>query len=92
MILEAFAHGLPVICSDIGGMAEKVTDGVNGLHFKAGDPGSLAATIRRAVETPGLWETLRAGIPEPYGMEAHVPRITGLYQDLLDERRVGVAR
>ena len=25
----------PVICSDIGGMSEKVTDGVNGLHFRA---------------------------------------------------------
>ena len=34
---EAFQHGRPVICSDIGGMAEKVTDGVNGLHFRRGD-------------------------------------------------------
>ena len=37
VIQEAFLHGRPVICSDIGGMAEKVTDGVNGLHFRAGD-------------------------------------------------------
>ena len=42
VIQEAFQHGRPVICSDIGGMAEKVTDGVNGLHFRAGDPDSLA--------------------------------------------------
>src|SRR5262249_57931996 len=33
VIQEAFAYGKPVICSDIGGMAEKVTDRVNGLHF-----------------------------------------------------------
>ena len=35
-------HGRPVICSDIGGMAEKVTDGVDGLHFRGGDPEDLA--------------------------------------------------
>src|SRR6185436_12596375 len=58
VIQEAFHHGRPVICSGIGGMAEKVTDGVNGLHFRRGDPASLAATIRRAATSPGLWETL----------------------------------
>jgi glycosyltransferase involved in cell wall biosynthesis len=35
VIQEAYQHGRPVICSDIGGMAEKVTHGVNGLHFRA---------------------------------------------------------
>ena len=39
MIAEAHAHGRPVICSNIGGMAEAVRDGVDGLHFPAGDPG-----------------------------------------------------
>ena len=56
-------HGRPVICSDIGGMAEKVTDGVNGLHFAAGNPAQLAETIRLAVSTPGLWDRLRDGHP-----------------------------
>src|SRR5205823_14689536 len=41
VIQEAFAHGRPIICSDIGGMAEKVTHDVNGLHFRVGDPVSL---------------------------------------------------
>src|SRR3989449_4054162 len=63
VIQEAFLHGRPVICSDIGGMAEKVADGVNGLHFRTRDSADLAATIRRAVTTPGLWEKLRGGIP-----------------------------
>ena len=33
VIREAFQAGRPVICSDIGGMAESVRDGVDGLHF-----------------------------------------------------------
>ena len=37
MIQEAFQQRRPVICSDIGGMAEAVTDGHDGLHFRTGD-------------------------------------------------------
>ena len=83
VIQEAFAHGRPVICSDIGGMAEKVHDGVNGLHFRRGDPTSLAAAIRQAVSTPGLWDRLRKGIPPVYRMDDSVSVISDLYRDLL---------
>ena len=42
VIQEAFMQRRPVICTGIGGMAEKVTNEVNGLHFAASDPSSLA--------------------------------------------------
>jgi glycosyltransferase involved in cell wall biosynthesis len=83
VIQEAFAHGRPVICSDIGGMAEKVTDGVNGLHFRAGDPASLAEVMTKALTTPGLWEHLRAGIPAVHQADAHAARLRELYEDVL---------
>jgi glycosyltransferase involved in cell wall biosynthesis len=83
VIQEAFHFGRPVICSDIGGMAEKVTHGVNGLHFRAGDPESLAATMRQVAGTPGLWDRLRAGIRPVYGMEEHAQRISSIYDELL---------
>jgi glycosyltransferase involved in cell wall biosynthesis len=85
-LLEAFQLGRPVICSDIGGMAEKVTDEVNGLHFRRGDAHSLAATMRRAVETPGLWSQLRSGIPPVQTMDEHVDRMGAHYRELLDRR------
>ena len=87
VIQEAFQHGRPVICSDIGGMAEKVTDGVNGLHFGAGDPASLAVTITRAIEAPALWDQLVAGIPRVHSMRDHVARLEALYRELIDARR-----
>jgi glycosyltransferase involved in cell wall biosynthesis len=87
VIQEAFLHGRPVICSDIGGMAEKVADGVNGLHFRAGDPRSLAAALRRAVGDPRLARRLRAGIPPIFDMEEHVANVTALYDELLRTRR-----
>lgn len=88
VIQEAFHFGRPIICSDIGGMAEKVEDGVDGLHFRAGDPHSLAARMREAAEAPGLWERLRAGIRPVHTMERHVATLLSLYQRLLDERKV----
>ena len=86
VIQEAFLHGRPVICSDIGGMAEKVTDGVNGLHFRAGDSVSLAETIAQATDSPETWRRLRAGIPEVYSMERHVAAVSQLYRERVEAR------
>jgi glycosyltransferase involved in cell wall biosynthesis len=43
---EANAHGLPVIASRIGGLAEVVVDGVTGQLVPPGDPGALAEAMR----------------------------------------------
>jgi glycosyltransferase involved in cell wall biosynthesis len=47
-IAEAFACGLPVVCSRRGAMEEIVADGRTGLHFTPGDPGDLADKIKWA--------------------------------------------
>jgi glycosyltransferase involved in cell wall biosynthesis len=91
VIQEAFLHGRPVICSDIGGMAEKVEHGVNGLHFRAGDPRSLAETLRRAVADPRLAQRMRAGIRPIFDMEEHVANVTALYDELTARRAMEVA-
>lgn len=46
VIQEAFQCGVPVLCSDIGGMAEKVQEQKSGFHFKAGNSAALAALIK----------------------------------------------
>ena len=84
VIQEAFANRRPVICSDIGGMAEKVSDGVDGLHFRVGDPESLAETIERAVREAGLWERLQAGIGPVHRMDDHVRVLGQAYRRLIE--------
>jgi glycosyltransferase involved in cell wall biosynthesis len=84
VIHEALMHRRPVICSDIGSMLERIDDGVNGLHFRVGDPDSLARTLRYAVETPGLWDEIRGRITDPHRMEDHLPVMFGIYNELLD--------
>jgi glycosyltransferase involved in cell wall biosynthesis len=62
VIQEAYAAGRPVICTGIGGMAEKVIDGVSGLHFRINDHGDLVSAIERAADEKTLTR-LKAGIP-----------------------------
>ncbi len=91
VILEAFRHHRPVICSDIGGMAELVGDGVNGLHFRAGDTVALANAMRRIVGEDGLYRKLVAGIPDvPRLTKAAADHIT-LYSKLLARKEAQTA-
>jgi glycosyltransferase involved in cell wall biosynthesis len=50
--IEAFACGVPVICSDFLSLRELVVDGHNGLHFRTGDAAHLAERIAWAWAHP----------------------------------------
>lgn len=44
-IVEAYAHGTPVIASGHGSLTELVAPGINGFTFRAGDASDLATTV-----------------------------------------------
>lgn len=50
--LEAMAGGVPVIASDIGGLAELLDDGNGGWLVRPGDAGALARAITYAAANP----------------------------------------
>lgn len=52
--LEAMACGVPVVATGVGGSGEFLVDGDNTVLFAAGDPDSLAASVRRLIEDPDL--------------------------------------
>jgi glycosyltransferase involved in cell wall biosynthesis len=84
VIQEAFLHRRPVIVSNIGGMAEAVRDGVDGIHVRPDDPVALAAAMKRAIETPELWNDLVAGINPPADMGATADRHLAIYGGAAD--------
>lgn len=62
VLQEAFAAGIPVICSDWGGTADQVTPDVDGLLFRWSDSISLAATMKRFITSPALRAQLRMNV------------------------------
>ena len=82
VIKEAFAAGLPVIASDLGGMAELVRHDVDGLRFRTGDAGALSACLRRIIDEPELLDRLRAGIQAQTTIAADAMRTLGRYRIL----------
>ena len=65
VIQEAFVYGRPVLASNIGGMAEKVKDGINGFTVKVGDSADWQKALSRAAGDPSLWNKLRDRIMRP---------------------------
>jgi glycosyltransferase involved in cell wall biosynthesis len=63
-VVEALAVGTPVLATTTGGVAEIVTDGVNGLLVPARDIGELADAIRKYFDDASLRERLRANAAE----------------------------
>ena len=87
VVWEALHARRPVICSPVGGLAEKVRHGENGLYFRRNDAQNLAALMRQAASDPTLWKDLHEQITPPYGMDSHVQVLTGAYRELIEARR-----
>ncbi|MFO1188198.1 MAG: glycosyltransferase family 4 protein [Alphaproteobacteria bacterium] len=86
VIQEAYLHGRPLICSDIGGMAEKVKDGVTGLHFRAGSAESLVDRLVEVLRNPGLWDRLQGRIKRPLSAREAAMQHRALYREILERR------
>jgi glycosyltransferase involved in cell wall biosynthesis len=60
VLLEAMAHGRPVIATPCAGTRDLLADGANGLLVPSGDAAALAAALGRLRDEPGLAERLAA--------------------------------
>ncbi len=83
-MIEAFACGVPVICSRMGAMQEIVDDGRTGLHFTPGDSRDLAEKVEWAWNHPEeiqrMGEQARREYESKYTAEKNYPRLMEIYQ------------
>ncbi|MDR1462547.1 MAG: glycosyltransferase [Azoarcus sp.] len=86
VIQEAFACHRPVLCSDIGGMAEMVTDGIDGLHFELGNPHDLKDKILSLLDNGNLLSELTTNTPPPPSIDEMTKNYISLYNELLNTR------
>jgi len=60
VLLEAMAHGRPVVATPVGGIPDLIQDDVNGLLVPVGDPVALASVLTRLAADPALGVRLGA--------------------------------
>lgn len=84
VIVEAFACGVPVLCSRLGGMQEIVADSATGLHFNPGDAQDLASKVEWAwnhpTELAEMGRAARHKFEMDYTAEKNYARLMEIYE------------
>jgi glycosyltransferase involved in cell wall biosynthesis len=95
--LEAFASGVAVVASAVGGLPEMVDPGRTGLLFQAGDVAALAAALSGLLADRAARERLvreaRRMVVENYSLERMAADYGCHYRELLERlgRRIQCA-
>jgi len=85
VVLEAFAAGIPVIGSDLGGIRELVRHEVDGLLVEPSSVSEWTAALSRLTRGPDLLERLQNGVKPPRTMGAVAADMLSLYEKLLSQ-------
>ncbi len=83
VVLEGFAAGLPIVGSNLGGIAEKVQDGVNGLLLPSLDASAWREAFRTLADDRALVARLRGNVKPPRAMEEVAAERATFYQELV---------
>jgi glycosyltransferase involved in cell wall biosynthesis len=81
VIEEALVCRRPILCSNIGGMAEKVRRGKDGFHFPVGDPFALAGQVVQLAADATIWDRLQSTMRTPPTVAETVSQLLALYRD-----------
>ncbi|MEO7157774.1 MAG: glycosyltransferase, partial [Vicinamibacterales bacterium] len=91
-LLEAMAHGVAPLVSDVGGNTEIVRHGATGLVFESGNEAMLADQIRRLgadeAERRRLGRAALARVSESFALDGMIKR----YEDLYARVALGTVR
>ena len=86
-VLQAQACGLPVVCSDEGGLPENIEDGVTGLLFRRRDAWDMAEKIEMLSRDPLLMSEMKKKAVERaqnFLTEKSTAYFVKMYQQVLD--------
>jgi len=86
-IHEAALAEVPVITSNIGGMAELVERMKNGLLFQAEDANDLYAKIKLLIDNPGLIRKLKSKTKKVKTIEENVRELESYFSQLVSNGR-----
>lgn len=92
VIVEAMAFGCPIVSTNVGGIPELITDGVNGLLCLPENPQCLAEKIRLLIEDAVSRERLGRAARNfyensPFEAKAAANFFVSVYGEVLEERK-----
>ena len=89
-LMEAMASGRSCVASRIGGLAELIDDGDNGLLVPPADPGALAGAIERVLGdrdmASGMAAAARKKAMKEFDIKESVDRTIGVYEKVMGKR------
>jgi glycosyltransferase involved in cell wall biosynthesis len=86
VILEAFAARVPVLGSNLGGIAELVQHGVNGLLVKYDSISEWAQAIEKVAINRELLSQFSAAITPPQTMDKVAQNMVSIYSSILNKQ------
>ncbi|HWR53248.1 MAG TPA: glycosyltransferase, partial [Bryobacteraceae bacterium] len=86
-ILEAMRAGLPVVASDVGGVSEAVSHGVNGLLIPCHDAAALTAALANLIRNARTRQLFGAAARQTYDahftLNAMVQKTLAVYDNVV---------
>jgi glycosyltransferase involved in cell wall biosynthesis len=79
VVYEAFAAGIPVLASDLGGLKELIRHGVDGYLVRPGSVSSWREALRLLATDRNLLRKMKARAPFPRSMGEAADEMMGLY-------------
>lgn len=80
VVLEAFAHGLPVVATRVGGVPDLVRDGVDGLLVEAGDVAGFGRALAELLADPTAAAAHARRRAEDFSLARWAERHLAVYQ------------
>lgn len=91
-LIEAMAAGVPVVSTDVGGVADVVEHGVSGLLAPMDDAAAVARHVVTLLADPAMRRTMgrhgRTKVAATYDAGRLVTDIETLYEDLIREKQI----
>lgn len=89
VVLEGMMHKIPVIASEVGGMAEIIRDGHDGFFFEFGDSENLCSKIETLMRDDEMRKKIISNaykkVTSLYSEEHYYRQVSNIYNSLLEQ-------